>query len=175
MLTFDGGAYDDTLEDRVWLLRAVQVEGRPEELVARALVNGFCWARARRAYRGSLMSWVRSYAQPVNPRWFVGGDLHAKACAQLPHEQAQQERARAHLRETRHARCRDFDPRVEVAVAMALSTPFRSDITDYAAHHIDARSKGYVPRSAPEPGKNRLWTRDVTWRGYDAEDTRRIA
>lgn len=165
-LAFDGGTYEPTHVDRLWLLRAVQVEGPPQPMVARALVNGFCWARARRRYGGQLMTWVRAYAQPVNPRWFPEGDLLARFCANLPAPDLARERRAAELRQTVHSECVRFSPRVGAAVRDALETPYAGDVTDYAAFWINAAKKGYELRSEPMKGSNTLWTRDATWKGY---------
>ncbi len=167
MLKYQGGTYGVTEADRLWLMRAVQAEGPPQLQVARALVNGFAWARAHRKWAGSLMGWVRAYAQPVNSRWFTSGDLHKKQVAEVADAaaRAQLER-RAYEREAKHATRQAFAPEVEAAVNEALTTPWASDITDYAAPAVDASKKGYVARSAPRPGQNRFWTRAVGWTGY---------
>lgn len=165
-LIFDGGTYEPTDEDRLWLLRAVQVEGPPQQMVARALVNGFCWARSKRRYKGTLASWVRSYAQPVNPKWFPGGTLLEKFCADLPAPEAARERRAAEVRRDVHAECTRFAPRIGAAVRDALETPYAGDVTDYAAMWIDASKKGYQLRSEPKRGVNTLWTRDASWTGY---------
>lgn len=165
-LVYDGGEYLPTDEDRLWLLRAVQVEGPPQLMVARALVNGFCWARARRRYGGTLTTWIRAYAQPVNPRWFPEGDLLERFCADLPAPIAARERRLAEARRDVHTACVTFSPRVGAAVRDALETPYAGDVTDYAAARIDATRKGYELRSQPTKGLNTLWTRDPRWRGY---------
>ncbi len=168
MLRYQGGQYSITSEDRLWLLRAVQAEGPPQLQVARALVNGFAWARSQRKYQGSLMAWVRSYAQPVNSRWYTSGDLFKKQLAEAPAEERAALTRRAYAREAEHSTRREFAPDVERAVDEALSTPWTSDVTDYAAPTIDATRKGYVARSIPKKGENRFWTRAVGWSGYVA-------
>lgn len=162
--------YEVTDVDRLWLLRAVQVEGPPCVLVARTLVNGFCWARAKRRYARDLCEWVRAYAQPVNDRWYVSGDLHIAHCARLKSDADRAVCVRAAMeREARHSKRVEFAPHVESAVDTALSTDWQDDTTDYAAPGVDALHKGYVPRSEPKRGENRFWTRCVGWGGYAVE------
>lgn len=171
-LIFEGGTYQVSADDRLWLSRAVQAEGPPQLGVAVALVNGFCWARSQRHYRGSLMAWVRSYAQPVNPLWYVGGSAYALAQAGKIDEAQRKEGAlRAHLRETKHSRRTDFTAGVLLAVDAALSVPCTTDVTDYAAPEVDARAKGYQPRGMVLRGQNRFWTRAPGWTGYRVDWT----
>ena len=161
------GEYEVTPEDRLWLLRAVEVEGKPREMVARALVNLFALTRSKgsSAY-GTLASLVRAYAQPVNPRWFQQGDLYLAALAKAPNATAAARlRKAAKHRELVHARRMTFSPQTRAAVDAALKSGWQSDVTDYAAPTLDA-SKKYVPRSEPVAGENRLWTRAVGWAGY---------
>ncbi len=73
-----GVSYEPTASDRLWLLRAVQREGQPRRRVAQTLVNRFAWLYPKGHY-STLASFVRAYAQPVNPRWYPDGDLHAAA------------------------------------------------------------------------------------------------
>lgn len=157
-------SYTPTAEDRLWLARAVAAEGRPYVGVARALVNLFMMQRSATSLRAgssqTLASLVRAYAQPVNPRWFVDGDLYqAHARTSLEAEQA---RKREHVYSTRTA----FTPDVTAAVELALSTPFQSDVTDYAVPSLDATSKGYIARGEIVKGENRFWTRNRFWTGY---------
>lgn len=158
--TSDGkNGYTPTSDDRLWLLRAVQAEGKPQPMVARALVNLFMRARAAGSSQ-TLAQLVRSYSQPVNPRWYPDGDLFmAKARTASEKEKAEQRRDVASSRLV-------FAPEVQAAVERALTTPYVGDVTDYAAPNVDATSKGYVPRSVAAPGFNRLWTRDTKWAGY---------
>lgn len=170
MLRFQGGQYQVTAEDRMWLLRAVAAEGPPQLQVARALVNGFAWARSTGKWKGSLMGWVRAYAQPVNSRWYTSGDLFkAQLAAAAPADRAELTR-RAYKRESELSTRTSFPAVVEGAVNEALSSPWASDVTDYAVATIDATAKGYVPRSVVRKGENRFWTRAVGWTGYIATE-----
>jgi hypothetical protein len=144
-------AYVVTADDVLWLSRAVEAEGPPTKLVARALVNLFAWFRARHpgsAYAASLAALVRGYAQPVSPKWENEGTA------------AQRERRR----EARE-RVAFSDSTVE-AVREALGQGWALDWTDYAAPTLDASSKGYQPRTEAVRGKNRFWTRAPGWTGY---------
>jgi hypothetical protein len=107
----------------------------------------------------TLAQLVRSYAQPVNPRWFVTGDLY------LAKLRTEAEHARALARERVHSARTSFDAGVERAVAAALARPFLSDVTDYAGPTVDASAR-YVARSPVVPGENRFWTRAAGWPGY---------
>jgi hypothetical protein len=61
-----------------------------------------------------------------------------------------------------------FDAGVGAAVLRALTVPYYSDVTDFAASWVDARGK-YLPRSPVRKGENRFWTRDAAWKGYRVE------
>ncbi len=160
-LAFRGGSYTPTQADKLWLSRAVEAEGPVRLQVARALVNLFALLRSKGDMR-SLADVVRAYAQPVNPRWFPTGDLFLKAYSPpTPVQLAQAERRR-----DAHATRTTFSSDTKTAVEEALSSAYASDITDYAAPTLDATKKGYVARSWPELGVNRLWTRSVGWPGY---------
>lgn len=141
--------YDVTPEDRLWLLRAVEAEGPSQELVARALVNLFAWARTKYNSRRTLGELVQAYATPLMPTRKdspEGSELRAKRMA--------------------HAARVKFARSTVDAVERALRMSWRSNITDYARWDLDASGKGYKPRSAPVRGTNRMWTRDEAWKGY---------
>lgn len=124
-----GKAYAPTADDRTWLLRAVQREGQPRRLVAQTLVNRFAWLHSRGHYP-TLASFVRAYAQPVNPRWYPEGDLHRAAVSTIqnkPDLSSSQKRDQVAELEKRAAARRDvvavssrFDPPVVEAVDRAL-------------------------------------------------------
>lgn len=170
-LVFVGGRYDVTGADRLWLTRAVEAEGPPQLGVAQALVNGFCAMQSKGRWRKPLADWVRAYAQPVNPRWYVGGDLYLLAWHSADASERLYAQRAAHAREVKHSARTQFSAPVLAAVQLALSTTFASDVTDYAAPHIDATGKGYVPRSAPLRGINRMWSRLPGWTGYTATES----
>jgi hypothetical protein len=167
--TPSGLAYEPTQEDVLWLLRAVAVEGPPERIVAQTLVNGFMWARERAGWENrTLAEWVQAYAQPVNPRWLVGGDLFEASLKKAESDKERAEKiARAKNRVTHRARTL-FSEDDSRAVQEALSRPpvFRA-ATDYAAPSV-VREPPWEPLTAAVPGKNRLWTRPAAkgWTGY---------
>jgi hypothetical protein len=153
-------SYEVTADDRLWLLRAVQAEGAPRVGIARALVNLFVLLRSRgSAVAESLMRLVRAYSQPVNPIWAQGGRKDSD-----PSEvsAAERRRAAAAVRVV-------FDDSVVAAVNAALTSDYKGDVTDFAAPHVDATSKGYVRRGAVAQGFNTLWTREPGWPGYELE------
>ena len=162
----DTKPYYPTADDRLWLLRAVAAEGKPEPMVARALVNLFMLQRSK-GNTQTLAKLVRAYAQPVNPRWFPDGDLHIAAKAKGQDTAERAIKRIAHSMRTLAA----MPPHVVQAVNEALKSSFESDITDYAAPTLDATSKGYLPRSVATPGVNRFWTRASTWPGYMTDAT----
>lgn len=150
--------YEVTDDDWLWLMRAVAAEGPVSLDVARALVN--LWARNRaRGSSQTLAGLVRSYAQPVNPEWADGGS----------HDEQPGMVDAAEQRRTAVSTAIAFRPAVAAAVFQALTSPFASDVTDYAAPTLDASKKGYLPRSKAVKGRNRLWTRDASWKGYMVE------
>lgn len=166
MLRIPGASsYEPSAMDRLWLLRAVQAEGAPRAAVAQVLVNGFAWNRAHGG-QGSLASWVRSYSQPVNPRWAEGGDLLERAHL-TPSEREAAIRRRA-LASSRTV----FDRATHAAVRRALGrglVDVPRSATDFAAPTLDATKKGYQALTPARPGVNRLWTRDPSWAGYEAQ------
>jgi len=168
-IVWDGGRYEVTSDDRLWLLRAVQAEGPVQVDVARALVNLFAYLRSQGDLR-TLKQVVRAYAQPINPRWYQEGDLFKQAAAQASSDVALKALLeKAHNREVIHSARTSFTQQTVRAVEQALTQPYRSDVTDYAASYIDATPKGYTPRSDVRNGRNRLWTRAVGWAGYFIE------
>lgn len=145
--------YAVTPDDRLWLLRAVHAEGPPHDRVAKALVNLYAQSWADGSGRSTLASLVQAYATPLMPDRVdspPGSPLREKRLAH---------RARTEFSEAAHA-----------AVRAAMADGASDDVTDYAAWHVDAAPKGYVPRSASVPGTNRLWTRAPGWPGYTTEE-----
>lgn len=167
-LIAEGTTYTPTDEDRLWLMRAVAAEGPPHEIVAETLVNGFMWARSKKRYPSSLATWVRAYAQPVNPMWFETGRMFQRSILKLDNAfDIDCKRKIAKQREVYSARIR-FDARTRGAVKRALeSTPKLPQATDYAAHYVEKPGK-WEACTDPSPGFNRFWTRPAAlgWRGY---------
>lgn len=155
-----------TAEDRLWLLRAVQVEGPSLAQVSQVLVNCFAYLHSRRPQLCPSLVWlVRSYAQPVNPAWFPEGNIFAKWHARDP---VAYPLSAAVRRRDLHSVRTTFDPPVSAAVERALTlglVDVPKNATDYAAAWIDASHK-YKALTAKERGRNRLWTRAPEWAGY---------
>lgn len=163
--------YHPTAADVLWLHRAVEGEGPPHREVAAVLVNGFMWARECSGFSGPLMQWIRAYAQPVNPRWYVDGDLFRKQWTIATGDKRKGLEIVARAREATHSTRVRFSQTTADAVHRALTEPIsaaRCDWTDYAAARIDASKKGYIPRTPKTPGVNRFWTRPsaIGWQGY---------
>ena len=161
--------YRVTTDDRIWLLRAVQCEGRVEAEVAQVLVNCFAHLHSRSPGSATSLTWlVRSYAQPVNPAWFPAGKHFLRWHAVDPVKYSLMAAMR---RENTHSKRTVFDQRTTSAVDRALElgpVDVPRNATDYAAAWIDA-SKTYQALTAAESGKNRLWTRAPGWTGYSVE------
>lgn len=62
-----------TKEDYLTLLQAVEYEGEPRDGVAWTLLQRFAFLYPN--FR-SLASFIRAYAQPINPLWFPNGRKH---------------------------------------------------------------------------------------------------
>jgi hypothetical protein len=151
--------------DALWLRRAVEREGKPRELVAQALVNRWAMLHDQPgpAAYPSLASFVRAYAQPVNPRWFPEGDIHlATLEAHAPRGAAHRADmiARAEARRDVHSTRKIFRDETLQAVTRALEGPVTlpAGVTEYAADSKSARATHGTPyRSLP--GENAFWVR----------------
>lgn len=160
--------YQVTEGDRLWLLRAVAAEGPDESQVAQTLVNCFAYLYSRKPAPHRSLTWlIRAYAQPVNPRWYVSGDLHRK-WADPTRTGWRDSRVKALRREHKISARTEFPETVRLAVDGALRFgPYAipANCTDYAAARIDA-SRKYRALTPAVPGRNRLWTRAPKWQGY---------
>jgi hypothetical protein len=168
--------YQVTADDALWLARAVEAEGPVQSQVAATLVNGFCFVRARRGYKGSLASWIRAYAQPCNPRWYTNGDLFLASIADKSEAEKAAARTQASKRERVHSARRTFTQATQAAVSAALNgigSTIPPTATDYAAANVNASSKGYTALADSKGGVNRLWHRPgaETWAGYIVDAT----
>lgn len=159
------GTYQPTKVDYTWMLRAVTSEGPVQAQVAQTLVNCFCYLRSR-GYKGSLTDLVRAYAQPVNPRWYIKGDLYLKS----QRAGTAWGDAAARRRERVHSTVDSFTDECFEAVENSLErglTDVPASCTDYAAPGVDAAKKSYTLLSTDKPrGRNWLWARDMKWTGY---------
>jgi hypothetical protein len=160
-----GRTYTVTPEDHLWLLRAVEYEGAVQAQVAQTLVNCFCQRAARlRPGRLTLTQHVRAYAQPINPRWFLNGDLYKRWEGKTPEATPAHARRREHI----HCKLNVFKAATRQAVDRALvvgCVDVPVNCTDYAAARIDA-SRKYKRLSEPRKGVNTLWSRQTDWTGY---------
>lgn len=129
-------AWDD--DDRLWLLRAVEAEGDPRELVAQTLVNRWAWltdTTPGRYFR--LSELVRAYAQPVNPAWFPSGALFKKQYESAPAPEQPKLLQAAQRRQQQHATRTTFSDATQKAVYRALFGPLT---LPYGALHFAAPS-----------------------------------
>lgn len=168
--------YSVTDQDALWLARAVEAEGPVQSQVAATLINGFCFVRSR-GYSRDLSTWLRAYAQPINPRWYPTGDLYLKSSGATSSSASERAEAlaAAKRRETVHSARVSFSPGTQAAVVSALNgrVLYPRNATDYAAPTHDASGKGYTPLEPPKAGQNRLWARPgaETWAGYVVDAT----
>lgn len=167
-LVTNKASYEPTADDSLWLLRAVEAEGEPRSLVAASLVSGFMFARER-GLEWPLARYIRAYSQPVNPRWFLDGDLYK---ARVAKEADSGKRADLHklavAREFQHSKRAFFSDETREAAQRALSsTPAIPDATDFAAWWVE-KAPPWEARTAAVPNTNRLWARPGAsgWGGY---------
>jgi hypothetical protein len=167
--------YTVTSDDALWLARAVEAEGPVQAQVAATLISGFAFARSR-GFTKPLATFVRAYAQPVNPRWYHDGDLYLASIAAMSDSQKAAALKDAQRRESVHSMRIAFTPGTQSAVMAALNgrVILPRGTTDYAAANIDATHKQYVALTPVAKGVNRLWSRPgaADWAGYliDATD-----
>jgi len=163
IVTSRGHVLPWTADDALWLRRAVEREGEPREWVAQALVNRWALLKDQGGdHYPTLASFVRAYAQPVNPRWFPGGDLHlAQLAAHAPRGAAHRADmiARAERREREHSTRKIFHAQTEAAVDRALRGPLTlpAGVTEYAADTASARRRHGAP-SHIKQGGNAFWS-----------------
>jgi len=164
--------YKVTEDDLIWFLRAVEAEGAIETEVAATLLNGFCFTRSKGQKR-TLTTFIRSYAQPVNPNWYITGDKFLNELKKLPLEAQTKAETTALNRERVASTRTDFTLVTQRAVVAALSglVKIPPNATDYAAPYINAARKQYQPLATATAGKNRLWARPGTekWHGFSVE------
>jgi hypothetical protein len=162
--------YEVTAADILWLLRAVEAEGPDEYQVAAVLVNGFMWNRSQGG-KGNLTGWVRAYAQPINPAWYLNGAKHREKLKATTSE-AERTRliAKARVRETVHSTVRAFHRKTHEAVQKALSAavPIDPRAVDYAAPGVPSTRIALEPNPVT---RNQLYTRvgATTWQGYSSD------
>ncbi len=114
--------WDD--DDRLWLLRAVEAEGAPRDLVAQTLVNRWAWLADTTPGRYfKLSELIRAYAQPVNPAWYPSGGLFKKQLEAAPESQRPALLQAAERRELGHSTRTNFSPSTITAVRQALYGP----------------------------------------------------
>lgn len=163
IVTPGGRALSWSPDDALWLRRAVEREGEPRDWVAQALVNRWAVLRDRgRTEYPTLASFVRAYAQPVNPRWFPAGDLHLEqldAHASRGAAHRADMIARAERRENEYSRATIFSPQTVAAADRALTGPLTlpPGVTDYAADTASARTRHGTPTQAKQ-GENAFWS-----------------
>lgn len=94
-------SYPVTFQDHLWWTRAIWREGAPQVTVGHTLLQRFTYLYSIGEYP-TLTSFLRSYVQPINPKWFPGGKLSEAKIARLEKKGdikgANAERARAKKR-----------------------------------------------------------------------------
>lgn len=165
--------YEMTREDVLWFLRAIEGEGRPQAWVAATLINGYLFSKSNSRSGGlsTFTKFVRAYAQPINPIWYVGGEQYKRYFPKNPALQAEYT-ALAVKRETVHSTLNVFAPTTSRAVEEALmgTVAIPPNSTDYAAPTLESGpiSRGLSPLTAPVKGENRFWAKAGTgsWLGF---------
>jgi hypothetical protein len=97
-------SYTVTPTDREWFIRCLWREGKPAETVGHVLLQRFALLTYAGAKYATLTDFLRAYCQPVNPRWFPGGNKSEafikRAIARGDTASAAKERDRAKQRVT---------------------------------------------------------------------------
>jgi len=165
--------WDD--EDRLWLLRAVEAEGPPRDLVAQTLVNRWAWLSDTTPGRFFyLRELVRAYAQPVNPAWFPDGKLFLAELERAPDLQKPKMRAQAQHRAEVHAQRTVFSDATIKAVNRALVGPLS---LPYGALHFAAPSlvRNDLPVLVPSEGGSNVIYGESKGRGPRARYSLQLA
>lgn len=165
--------YEITREDVLWLLRAIENEGKPHAWVAATLLNGYLFSKSKSKTGGlsTFTKFVRAYAQPINPIWFVNGSKYIEFFPKDPALRAAYT-ALAVTRENVNSTLTIFKATSSRAAEEALmgivAIPYNS--TDYAAPTLlkGPISRGLSPLAAPVTGENRFWSQPGTdsWLGF---------
>jgi hypothetical protein len=163
-LLWRGGSYRVTSTDRLWLLRAVQSESnKPSDRkwVAQTLINRFVYLRAKgNTVYPTLTSFVRAYAQPINPLW---QSADTDKCRRYPSRCTPRMLEKRRLSRTRT----QFDDSTVIAVDEALGgMTIPSSSVHYAAPGIGASGK--IKLTADRQGYNTFYAVSASrsWPGY---------
>lgn len=152
--------YHLTREDYVVLARALEHEGKPQVAVAWTLLQRFAYLYP--LYK-TLASFVRAYAQPINPLWFPDGANHIAWVAQLKAKnklaEASDEIARAHRRKEYAAKSlHEISPHIleviETVFASGVETPVPGSI-HYRAPTIRTSDRAMAKAAQDEFARKR--------------------
>lgn len=142
--------YQVTPEDALWLARAVECEGGDQVSSAWTMIWRFAYFRRG---RGTLAQLVRSFSQPVNPRW---ESPTSPGCVQYPGDCSPDSLAR-------RAQCRSLEWS-QMRHAALVQAVLRAEIPNpvpRAINFADARvSLGYVNRT---PGAWVIYAKGGNW------------
>jgi hypothetical protein len=171
LLTHQGTRYEPTAEDLLWMARAVEAEGKPQELVAQTLVNGFLWARESLGSKRTLGEWAQAYSQPISPLWMPGGARYEEAM-QTARDDSERAAVQAAgwRRQQEHATRTRFSPLTREAIRAALTKPPRyPGAVDFAAAYVP-KPESWRAFTFPAANEktNKLWARPgaLGWPGY---------
>lgn len=173
------GQYAPSPDDQLWLLRAVEGEGAPRNVVAQTLINRFMWLRATKpkAYP-TLAQFVQAYSRPVNPRWTFGGDLYeaahkAASSAERSRLEAVARKIEGHRSNATFGRStRDAVRRAFTRGPVDLPTP---DTTDFGAPFRQVSE--HLVRITPERERRNTFYRARAaqgWQGYGVRIAREL-
>ncbi len=165
-IRYPGGTYTVTQNDLLWLKRALVGEVMREDdgpRVVEVLLNRYAYLRSRgnKTYP-TFASFVRAYAQPVNPIWM---SPFGKGCLRSPRRCTPALLAKRAAHATRNT----FPAWVDTSIARALArgpVDIPRNATHYAGYNIPSSMKQLTPHKR---GYNTLWTQEGSqsrWEGY---------
>lgn len=143
-----------TRDDVLALARAVDAEGYPKEGVTWALLQRAAWLHSH-GKPLSVQKVVTSYAQPINPLWFPGGEKHVAEVARLKRigdergAQAEMQRAVTRLRKAAkpwEQLAPDTREVIEKVLDGRLKSPF-----PHVTHYWASRAPDFAGNQARKP------------------------
>jgi len=132
--------------DRLWLLRSVEAEGQPRELVAQTLVNRWAFLRDSGFAREypTLASFIRAYSSPMDPRFTTSGHLTAQKLRDATSTADKQKIATEAARNTDFQRRMTFSDDTKAAVQRALfegPKDLPAGVIHFAANYVTPLGK----------------------------------
>lgn len=174
-------------EDVVFLLRAVEFEGEIKVQIATTLVNYFMALGAHRNLGTvtHMAETIQSYAQPINPAWFVTGGAYLKKVKAATTDQQRVNLLKEANERSEQYQATKFSKTTKEAVYAALkgcqalaSFPY---VTEYAAKDqtTDPIERGFkLKYSATSKKENNLWHNPkqvkISYQGYTNPEPEKV-